>query len=98
MSTKKVEIILPVPSIEATIAWYQRVLGWNGNCDTYDGEGRCQFGSVFDGDADQVMASALPFVRFNCIACDQNEWVRFCGGPAALPKLLPLPQIVITLN
>lgn len=44
---KHVEPTLSVPSIEETIAWYQRVLGWKGDCDVFDKDGKCVFGGVF---------------------------------------------------
>ena len=44
---KHVEPTLSVPSIEETIAWYQRVLGWKGDCDVFDKDGKCLFGGVF---------------------------------------------------
>ena len=42
----KIEVILTVPSIEGTAAWYEGVLGWTGHYDAYDERGRCTFGSV----------------------------------------------------
>ena len=45
-SVEKVELILTVPSIEETAAWYKRVLGWDSGYDAYDAEGHCTFGSV----------------------------------------------------
>jgi len=44
--TRFVEVMLSVPSIEDTAAWYERVLGWKGACDTFDEDGKCSFGSV----------------------------------------------------
>lgn len=44
---KHVEPTLSVPSIEDTVAWYQRVLGWKGDYDVFDEEGTCVFGGVF---------------------------------------------------
>jgi len=41
-----VEVMLSVPSIEDTVAWYERVLGWKGAYDTFDEDGKCSFGSV----------------------------------------------------
>lgn len=49
-SVDKVEVILTVPSIEETAAWYERVLGWTGHYDVFDTEGHCQFGSVMRGE------------------------------------------------
>jgi uncharacterized glyoxalase superfamily protein PhnB len=45
-AVEKVELILTVPSIEETAAWYERALGWDSGYDAYDQEGRCTFGSV----------------------------------------------------
>ncbi len=42
---QKIEVILTVPSIEETTAWYER-LGWRGHMDTFDKDGYCLFGSV----------------------------------------------------
>ncbi|MFN2110353.1 MAG: VOC family protein [Anaerolineae bacterium] len=61
----KAEIILTVPSIEETAAWYERVLGWNGYCDASDAEGHCTFGSIMLGDMDSVMLENQPFTGFN---------------------------------
>ena len=44
--TKFVEVVLTVPSIEDTAAWYERILGWKAACDTFDEDGKCSFGSV----------------------------------------------------
>jgi len=49
-SVKGIEITLKVPTIEETVAWYERVLGWTGHYDVFDAEGHCQFGSVMHGD------------------------------------------------
>jgi len=51
-SVDKIEIILTVPSIEETAAWYERALGWTGHYDTFDPEGHCAFGSVMRGEGD----------------------------------------------
>jgi len=42
----KLEVMLSVPSIEETAAWYKRVLGWEGHYDTFGRDGNCNFGSV----------------------------------------------------
>ena len=34
--TRYVEVMLSVPSIEDTAAWYERVLDWEGAYDTFD--------------------------------------------------------------
>jgi uncharacterized glyoxalase superfamily protein PhnB len=49
-SVEKIEVILAVPSIEKTAAWYERVLGWTYHYDVFDTEGRCTFGSVICGE------------------------------------------------
>jgi predicted enzyme related to lactoylglutathione lyase len=49
-SVQRVEVTLSVPSIERTINWYERVLGWNGSCDVHDEDGACQFGGVYLGE------------------------------------------------
>jgi len=45
-STDHVLLTLNVPSIEDTVAWYERVLGWRGHSDVFDERGHCTFGSV----------------------------------------------------
>ena len=60
----KVEVILTVPSIEETQAWYERVLGWNGHCDIHDAEGRCGFGCVMCGELESV-ADGRPLTGFS---------------------------------
>lgn len=67
---KKVETILTVPSIEETAAWYERMLGWSGHYDTFDAQGRCQFGSVMrgemasPGDENQAAIAGFNLSRF----------------------------------
>jgi uncharacterized glyoxalase superfamily protein PhnB len=51
-SVMKIEVILAVPSIEKTAAWYERVLGWTYHYDVFDAEGHCTFGSVSCGDGE----------------------------------------------
>ena len=43
----RVEVILDVSSVERTVEWYSRVLGWKGTFDVYDKEGNCLFGEVY---------------------------------------------------
>jgi PhnB protein len=64
-SVHKVEVILTVPSVEETSAWYERVLGWTAHYDTFDAEGRCNFGSVMLGDVESVIRGEKPFTGFN---------------------------------
>jgi len=45
-SVERIRVTLTVPSVDDTIAWYERVLGWIGHRDAFDEEGRCVFGSV----------------------------------------------------
>jgi len=40
----------------------------------------------------------LLYLRTKSFECAQRQWVGFWGGPLALPKPLPLPQIVVTLK
>ena len=63
-AVNKVEVILTVPSIEETQAWYERVLGWNGHCDIHDAEGHCLFGDVMRGELESV-ADGRPLTGFN---------------------------------
>jgi len=44
-TVQKIEVILTVPSIEETAAWYER-LGWRAHMDTFDEDEHCLFGSV----------------------------------------------------
>jgi uncharacterized glyoxalase superfamily protein PhnB len=62
---RKVEMMLTVPSIEGTVAWYECVLGWVGHYDVFDAEGRCLFGSVMCGDLESVMQGKETFRGFN---------------------------------
>jgi uncharacterized glyoxalase superfamily protein PhnB len=73
-SVDKVEVILTVPSIEGTQAWYERVLGWRGYCDVHDAEGRCVFGCVMRAELGSV-AGGEPLRRVNLS--------RFQGDPAS---------------
>ena len=43
----RVEIIIEVPSVEETVEWYQRVLGWRGGFDVFDRDNNCLFGGVY---------------------------------------------------
>lgn len=72
---EKVEVILTVPSIEETAAWYERVLGWTAHFDTFDAQGRCGFGSVMLGDMEAVVHEEAPFTGMNLS--------RFEGDPAS---------------
>ena len=36
---KSVEMILAVPSVEDSVEWYERVLGWEGGFDVFDADG-----------------------------------------------------------
>ena len=62
---QKIDVVLTVPSIEETAAWYERVLGWVGHYDVFDAEGRCLFGSVMCGDLESVMQGKETFRGFN---------------------------------
>ena len=74
-TVEKIEVILTVPSIEETAAWYERVLGWTGHYDTFDAERRCTFGSVMRGDMDPVIREEKPFTGINLS--------RFRGKPSS---------------
>ena len=58
----RIEVILSVPSIEETVQWYERALGWRGHDDVFDAEGHCEFGSVGYGGATEGPGSEQPFV------------------------------------
>jgi predicted enzyme related to lactoylglutathione lyase len=80
-AVNKIEINLTVPSIEETIAWYERVLGWSGQCDVYDAEGRCGFGSVIRGEMVEDPSGKEPAMGFNL--------ARYDGDPAAYRREHP---------
>jgi len=50
MKVNKIEVILSVPSVEDTVAWYERVLGWKGHFDVFGEDGKCDYGSIFGGE------------------------------------------------
>jgi uncharacterized glyoxalase superfamily protein PhnB len=77
-SVNKVEVILTVPSIEETQAWYARVLGWEGHCDVHDEGGRCAFGCVIRGELD-AMADGRPLTGFNLSRYGGD--VPYCRDP-----------------
>jgi len=62
---QRIEVVLTVPSIEETAAWYERVLGWTAHYDVFDAQGRCLFGSVMQGDLERVMREEETFKGFN---------------------------------
>jgi predicted enzyme related to lactoylglutathione lyase len=64
-AVNKVEINLTVPSIEETIAWYERVLEWSGQCDAYDAQGRCAFGGIVRGEVVLDPSGKEPAMGFN---------------------------------
>lgn len=51
MKVTRIEVALSVPSIEDTVAWYERVLGWKGYFDVFDEDGKCTYGSIFGGES-----------------------------------------------
>ena len=69
----KIEVTLNVPSIEDTVAWYHRVLGWVGHHDVFDAEGHCQFGSVMCGDSERVLHGEEEFRGFNLSRDTEGE-------------------------
>lgn len=80
-TVNKVEINLTVPSIEETIEWYERVLGWSGHCDVYDANGRCTFGSVIRGEMVEDPSGRTPAMGFNL--------ARYGGDPDAYRREHP---------
>ena len=72
-AVNKIEINLTVPSIEETIVWYERALGWSGHCDMVDAEGCCGFGSVIRGEMVDDPSGREPMKGFNL--------ARFGGDP-----------------
>jgi len=71
---QKIILTLYVPSIEGTVAWYERVLGWRGHFDTFDEEGRCVFGSVMKRD---TLALSLNLSRSEMD--EEGEVCRHCS-------------------
>lgn len=43
----RIEATLYVSSVEETRRWYEEVLGWSGDYDVFDEQGRCLFGMVY---------------------------------------------------
>lgn len=72
-NVKKIDTILTVPSIEETVAWYKRVLGWDGGYDVADNQGRWLFGGVTFGDAEQVVRGEAPFQGFNLARVPEGD-------------------------
>lgn len=70
---KQINTILSVPSIEDTVAWYKRVLGWDGCYDVFDDQGRCLFGSVMSGNSDRVIRGEAPFLGFDLSRLPEGE-------------------------
>ncbi len=87
----KVEVILTVPSIEETGAWYERVLGWTAHYDTFDAQGRCNFGSVMLGDAEAVMREEAPFTGMNLSRFQEDA--EAYGEPAHFTALIRVDDV-----
>lgn len=62
-----------MPSIEETVAWYQRILGWEGHYDTFDEERHCTFGSIMLDDINEVAEGKAVFRGFNLIRYRSEE-------------------------
>jgi predicted enzyme related to lactoylglutathione lyase len=88
---EKVEVILTVPSIEETAAWYERVLGWTAHYDTFDEQGRCLFGSVMLGDVEAVMREEAPFTGMN-LSRFQGDVASY-GEPAHFIALIRVDDV-----
>jgi uncharacterized glyoxalase superfamily protein PhnB len=50
MKVSEIEATLSVASIEDTVSWYERVLGWKGHFDVSGEDGKCNYGSIFAGE------------------------------------------------
>jgi len=74
-SVDYVLLTLNVPSIEDTVAWYERVLGWKGHYDVFDESGHCTFGSV--------MLREDPFKGFNLSRASETMVQGGCPHCAA---------------
>jgi AraC family transcriptional regulator len=53
--------VMAVPDLEATVAWFERTLGWNGGIDARDEQGRGTYGSVLLGVGEAVNQRVRPF-------------------------------------
>jgi predicted enzyme related to lactoylglutathione lyase len=80
-AVNKIEINLAVPSIEETIEWYARVLGWSGGIDTYDTQGHGTFGDVVCGERIEDPSGKEPSMGFNL--------ERFSGDPEVYRREQP---------
>jgi uncharacterized glyoxalase superfamily protein PhnB len=90
-AVEKVEVILTVPSIEETAAWYERVLGWSAHYDTFDAQGRCSFGSVMLGDMEAVVGEGAPFTGMNLSRFDGDPDAY--GEPAHFTALIRVDDV-----
>lgn len=66
----QIVLTMHVPSIEDTIAWYERILGWKGHCDTSNAAGQCLFGSV--------LLQERPAVGFNLARSIEADALGVC--------------------
>jgi predicted enzyme related to lactoylglutathione lyase len=63
MKIKQIDITMHVPSLENTMEWYKRILGWKSGCDLHNEKGECIFGEVkYSGD---------PLLGFNLLKTDK---------------------------
>lgn len=88
---QRIDVVLTVPSIEETAAWYERVLGWTAHYDTFDAQGRCAFGSVMLGDVEAVMREDAPFTGMN-ISRLQGDPASY-GEPAHFTALIRVDNV-----
>jgi catechol 2,3-dioxygenase-like lactoylglutathione lyase family enzyme len=76
-TVQKIEVILTVPSIEETAAWYKR-LGWRAHMDTFNKNGHCLFGSVTrdiakDVEQGEELSTVINLSRFAGDPVDYND-------------------------
>ncbi len=59
MKVETIDITLHVTSLEKTMEWYKKILGWKSGCDLKNDQGECLFGDVY--------YSHNPLIGFNLL-------------------------------
>jgi predicted enzyme related to lactoylglutathione lyase len=73
----RIEIIVSVASVEETVEWYERVLGWKGSFDVYDKDDNCLFGEVITGSSNSEDSQSS--VGFNLARSSEAESRKECN-------------------
>ena len=63
MKVENIDITLHVSSLERTMEWYKKILGWKSGCDLKNDQGECIFGDVY--------YSRNPLIGFNLLKANQ---------------------------